>query len=83
MYAIIDEFTGLVKVSNSFIVDGEVTDGSSVLGTHVTDSGSVGDGKLMDTGPEELDEFTNDSNLNVTNKFSYSSLLFFYKCSTK
>ena len=76
----VDELTGLMEVGDGLLVDGEVTDGGSVFRAHVADGGPVGDGQLGDTRTEELDEFTNDSNLHPPRKNKQRNELWTFEC---
>ena len=58
-----DQPTGLSQVVEAGLVDGEVADGRSVLGTHVGDGGAVGDRQLGHARTEELDKLPDDADL--------------------
>jgi len=55
--------TGQTKVLHGAFVDWEVSHCRAVLGSHVSDGSSVGEGKCFNTRSEELDELTDNSTL--------------------
>jgi len=52
-----------LKVLDGLVIDGEEAHGGTVLGGHVSDSGSVGEVKVSATFAEEFDELSNDTSL--------------------
>lgn len=55
--------SGQLQVVDGLLIDGEVSHGGSVLGSHVGDGGSVSQAEVLETWSEELDEFSDDSSL--------------------
>ena len=47
----------LDEILDALLIDGEKRASSAVLGTHIRDSGSVGDGQMSNAGTEEFDKF--------------------------
>mmetsp|Transcript_3556 Transcript_3556/g.6059 ORF Transcript_3556/g.6059 Transcript_3556/m.6059 type:complete len:220 (+) Transcript_3556:1031-1690(+) len=55
--------SGEVEVVDGLLVDGEVSHGGAVLGSHVGNGGSVCEVQALNSGSEELDELADDSSL--------------------
>jgi len=59
----LDEFlrtSGALEVGESFLIDGEVAHGGSVLGCHISNGGAIREGEFSGAGAIEFDKLTND-----------------------
>jgi len=54
---------GEAEVVNSVAIDGEVSHGGTVLGSHVGNGGTISESEVLDTRSVELDELADDSAL--------------------
>ena len=57
------ELTGLSQVGQTGLIDWEVANSGPVLWTHVGNGGAIGNGQLIHSRAEELDELPHDSSL--------------------